>query len=96
MHAQAFASSQHVESALKSSEYCISKEGKKLDGENTPTNSSHRPELDASHKLNPEEASHCQTLIYILRCVAELGRIDVCLEASMMASCVALPKKRSS
>ena len=93
MRAWNFSSSQHVESALKNSEQCLSKEGKKLDRENTPTKSSHRLELDASHELNPEEISHCQTLIGTLTCIVELGRIDVCVEASMMASCVALHRK---
>ena len=55
--------------------------------------SAYRPELDVSEELSPSDASYYQSLIGILRWIVELGRVDVCLEVSMMSSHLALPRK---
>ena len=55
--------------------------------------STYRPELDVSEELSLSDASYYQLLIGILRWIVELGRIDICLEVSMMSSHLALPRK---
>ena len=54
---------------------------------------SHRPELDVSRELNVADAVYYQSLIGILRWIVELGRVNVCLEVSMMSSHLALPRE---
>ena len=54
---------------------------------------SYLPELDVSRELGPALASYYQSLIGILRWIVELGRVDVCLEVSMMSSHLALPRE---
>src|SRR6056300_439463 len=53
---------------------------------------SYRPELDTYPELTGKDASYCMSLIGILRWIVELGRSDICLECSMMSSCLALPR----
>ena len=59
---------------------------------NTPIQTSYRPELDTSNELNESDASYYQSLIGILRWMVEIGRVDICLEVSMMSSHLALPR----
>ena len=59
----------------------------------TPMSSTHRPELDVTGELDVADAAHCQSLIGILRWMVELGRVDICLEVSMMSSHLALPRE---
>ena len=59
----------------------------------TPIQTSYRPEIDVTPELQSEESSYYQSLIGILRWIVELGRIDVCLEVSMMSSHVAMPRE---
>jgi hypothetical protein len=60
----------------------------------TPLQTSYRPELDVSPELlQPTEAAYYQSVIGILRWIVELGRIDICLEVSMMSSHLALPRE---
>ena len=59
----------------------------------TPIQTSYRPEIDVTPELPPEESSYYQSLIGILRWIVELGRVDVCLEVSMMSSHVAMPRE---
>ena len=59
----------------------------------TPLKSGYRPELDVSPELNASDASYYQSLIGVLRWIVELGRVDICLECSMMSSHLALPRE---
>ena len=59
----------------------------------TPLTTTYRPELDVSGELNEADAAYYQSLIGILRWRVELGRVDVCLEVSMMSSHLALPRE---
>ena len=59
----------------------------------TPLTTTFRPELDVSRELNVDDAAYYQSLIGILRWIVELGRVDVCLEVSMMSSHLALPRE---
>ena len=93
----AFSSSQYVQSAVKNVEEYLSKR----DDENwklptkaeTPLRTSYRPELDVSPELQPTDAAYYMSLIGMLRWIVELGRVDVCLECSMLSSHLALPRE---
>ena len=54
---------------------------------------SYRPELDVSPELMPRDSTYHQSLIGILQWIVELGRIDICLEVSMLSSHLAMPRK---
>jgi hypothetical protein len=54
---------------------------------------SYRPELDVSPELQPTDAAYYMSLIGVLRWIVELGRVDVCLECSMLSSHLALPRE---
>jgi hypothetical protein len=87
-------SSQYVQAAVKNVETYLSTIGQKLQAKaDTPIQTSYSPELDVSTELDPKEASYYQSLIGILRWMVELGRIDICLEVSMLSSHLALPRK---
>ena len=55
--------------------------------------SKHKPELDVTDELTPDDASYYQQQIGILRWMVELGRIDVCTEVSMLAAFTASPRQ---
>ena len=50
----------------------------------TPMVTSYRPELDFSLVLGSHDVSYYMSLIGILRWIVELGRVDICLEVSIM------------
>ena len=95
--AWSFSSSQYVQSAIKNVEEYVErpenthlKIPSKLE---TPLTTSYRPELDVSPELTPRDSAYYQSLIGILRWIVELGRIDTCLEVSMMLSLLVMPRK---
>ena len=53
---------------------------------------SYRPELDVAPGLSDYDALYYQAIIFTLRWVVELVRVDICLELSMMSSHLALPR----
>ena len=93
--ARAFSSSQYVQAAVKNvEEYVKDKENLNIPGRaETPMQTSYRPELDVSMELTPVLASYYMSLIGILRWIVELGRVDICLEVSMMSSHMAMPRQ---
>jgi hypothetical protein len=93
--AWAYSSSQYVRAAVKNVETYLSRQTRwKLPATaDTPMRTSYRPEIDVSPELEPTEASYYQSLIGILRWIVELGRVDICLEVSMMSSHLALPRE---
>ena len=97
LDAWAASSSQSVRAAVRKVEEYIEKSNNKQwkipNKVETPTQSTYRPELDVSEELLPSDASYYQSLIGILQWIVELGRVDVCLEVSMMSSHLALPRK---
>ena len=97
VYAWAFSSSQYVQTAVKNVEaYLDSQDNKcwKMPSKaDTPLTTTYRPELDVSRELNEVDAAYYQSLIGILRWMVELGRVDVCLEVSMMSSHLALPRE---
>jgi hypothetical protein len=92
--AWAFSSSQYVQSAVKNVEDYLQRDGKSLPKRaNAPFTSNYRPEVDITAELDPLQSAYYQSLIGILRWIVELGRIDITAEVSMMASCMAMPRK---
>ena len=57
----------------------------------TPISTSYSPELDVTPELISTDAAYYQSLVGILRWIVELGRVDICLEISLMSSHLALP-----
>ena len=92
--AWAFSSSQYVQAAVKNVDQSLEKRGMKLKkGVKAPFTTNYRPEIDGSDELDDEGATYYQSLIGILRWIVELGLIYVGVEASMLASCMALPRQ---
>ena len=93
----AFSSSQYVQAAVKNVEEYLAKrsdENWKLPTKaETPLRTSYRPELDVSPELQPTDAAYYMSLIGMIRWIVELGRVDICLECSMMSSHLALPRE---
>lgn len=90
----AFGSSQYCQAAVKNVEEWLSKKGRSLPKRaEAPFRNGYRPEIDVSRELVGEEASYYQSLIGILRWIVELGRVDICLEVSLMSSHLALPRE---
>jgi hypothetical protein len=54
--------------------------------------SGYRPELNTSSYCSDIESNHYQQQIRVLRWIVELGRIDIAVEASMLASYTAAPR----
>ena len=95
VEAPGFRSSQYVRSVVKNVEDYLSTQSKysMYKKAKTPLPSSYRPELDISPKLGLIKASYFMSLTGILRWIVELGRVDVCLEVSMMSSHMAMPRE---
>ena len=95
--AWSFSSSQYVQSAIKTVEEYVGKPNNshlKIPSKaETPLTTSYSPELDVSPELMPRHSAYYQSLIGILRWIVELGRIDICLEVSMMSSHLGMPRK---
>ena len=80
----------NVEAYLNSADSKCWKMPNKAD---TPLTTLYRPELDVPRELNADDAAYYQSHIGILRWIVELGRVGVCLEVSMMSSCLASPRE---
>ena len=59
----------------------------------TPLRTPYRPDLDVSPELKPSESAYFQSLIKNLRWIVDMGRIDICLEVSIMSPHLALPRE---
>ena len=95
--AWSFSLSQYVQSAVKNVEEYVGRPENthfKIPSKaETPLATNYRPELDVSPELTPRDSAYYQSLIGILRWIVELGRIDICLEVSMMSLHLAMPRK---
>ena len=92
--AWSFSSSQYVHEAVRNVEEELARRNSKLPTRsNSPMQTSYRPETDTSPELCPKDAAYFQSLIGILRWIVELGRVDICLEVSMLSSHLALPRQ---
>jgi hypothetical protein len=89
-----FSSSQYVQNAISNVEkYLHSREQKLPMRCKSPWTANYRPEIDISPELNSTEAAYYQSLIGVLRWIVELGRGDICMEVSAMASMMAAPRE---
>ena len=92
--AWSFSSSQYVQSQVNNVKAKLKKEGGTLPARNgSPWSSNYRPETDISPELSPEKASYYQSLIGVLSWICELGRADITMEVSAMASMMAMPRE---
>ena len=96
----AFGASQYVQEAVKNVEGELERRKARGDTKyrmpsraDSPLAYGYSPELDLSPELEPADASYYQSLIDILRWMVELGRVDICLEVSIMSSHLALPRE---
>ena len=92
--AWAFSSSQYVQGAIENVEKYMREHNISLPRKATSPFSppEYRPEVDVSQELDSQQAAYYQSLIGILRWIVELGRVDIATEASLLASCMALPR----
>ena len=89
-----FSSSQYVQAAVKNVEdYRTRANLGPLPKTKSPWPTNYRPESDITSELGPKEASYYQSLIGVLRWIVELGRGDLAMEVSAMASVMALPRQ---
>jgi hypothetical protein len=92
MKAWGISSSQYVQAAAANVEKYLEEQGSSLPGKaDTPMRTSYCRMLDVSPELDSRESSYYMSLIGILRWTVELGRVDICLEVSMLSSHLALP-----
>jgi hypothetical protein len=92
--AWSFSSTQYVQAAVNNVEDYLMKRGEKLKAKApTPLSNGYRPEIDVSPELESTDASYFHSLIGVLRWMVELGRVDICIEVSMMSSHLALPRE---
>ena len=89
-----FSSSQYVQSAVSNVEAYATKHNLKFPARcKSPWTSQYRPECDTTAELNPSRAAYYQSLIGVLRWIVELGRVDICMEVSALASMMASPRE---
>ena len=87
-------SSQYAQEAVANVEKHLMSKGLKLPSRaDTPLRTAYRPELDVSPVLDPTEAVYYQSLVGVLCWMVELGRVEICLEVSIMSSWLAMPRK---
>ena len=92
--AWSFSSSQYVQAAVKNVVDALAQEGSSLPKRaSAPWTTNYRPETDTSPELSPAKASYYQSLVGVLRWITELGRIDITMETSAMASMMAAPRE---
>ena len=94
VHAWALSSSRNVTEAVKNVECQLAKNGFKLPHKaETSLQTSYCPEIDTTPELSPTDVAYYQLIISMLQWMVELGRVDICLEVSMMSSHLALPRE---
>ena len=60
---------------------------------NSPLEGKYCPEIDITTELNGKSAAYYQSLIWVLCWIVELGRADITVEVSIMASFMAPPRQ---
>jgi hypothetical protein len=85
----------YVKNAVKNVEETLLTENKTAlkSKADRPTPAGYRPEIDVSPECDDDEANRYQQLIGVLRWACELGRIDILLEVSLLASHTAMPRQ---
>jgi len=96
VYAWGMSSSKYVQEAVRNTEAYLQQHfgGRKLPKRATaPWPTDYSAELDVSPELTPKQASYYQSQIGILHWMVELGRVDIIVEVSMLASHMALPRE---
>ena len=94
VQAWSFSSSQYVQNAVQNVEDYLAKRQLKLPTRaKSPWTANYRPEIDITPELRPTEAAYFQSLIGVLRWIVELGRGDLTMEVSALASMMAMPRE---
>ena len=90
-----FSSSQYVQNAVRNVEEYLERSGRPTLKRNckSPWPCNYRPEIDTSPELPLDEVSYYQSLIGVLRWIVELGRADIAMETSALASVMAMPRR---
>ena len=94
--AWSFSSAQYVKEAVANAVKVAKSIGMSVPGprnSTTPISRDYRPEIDTTTELTPDLASHYYSLIGVLRWIVELGRVDICVEVSMLSAHLALPRQ---
>ena len=92
-NAWSFSSSQYVQDAVKNVINMLAQEGGTLPKlGNSPFNSNYRPDTGTSPDLPAPRAAYHQYLIGVLLWITELGRVDITMEKSSMASMMDMPR----
>ena len=82
-----------MQSAVSNVEDHLRKTGEKLPKRvKSPWACNYRPESDLSPELSPTKATYFQSLIGVQRWIVELGRADIAMETSALASMMASPR----
>ncbi len=86
-------SEKYCKAAVTNVEEKLAKSGRRLPTKcGAPLTSGYKPELDVSQELKADRLNYYQELIGVLRWAAELGRVDLLLETSLMSAHLALPR----
>ena len=89
-----FSSSQYIQNAVENVENHLLSRGEKLLGRaKSPWSYNYRPETDITPELSPSDGAYFQSLIGVLRWIVELGRADIAMETSALASMMANPRE---
>ena len=92
--AWASSSSQYVKEAVKNvEEYLADSDQQLMRHAKAPITANYKPELDQSEELDDATATYYQSLIGILRWIVEIGRVDICVEVSMLSSFLTNPRE---
>ena len=87
-------SDKYVKAAVENVQQELAKANQRLPSKcRTPITVGYRPERDVSAELTSEGIQRYQELIGVLRWAAELGRVDILLETTMLSTYMALPRK---
>ena len=86
--------SQYVQAVVKNVEEYLERHDNKRwklpANANTPMQATYNPVLDVSPELDTKYAPYYELLIGVLHWMVELGRVDICLEVSLLSSHLAL------
>ena len=86
-------SEKYVKNVVRQGKEWLAKTGQTLKSKVTSVlPSGYRPELDVSDECGEEDVSFFHSQIGILRWAVELGRIDITIEVSMLASLLVSPR----
>jgi hypothetical protein len=93
--AWSFSSSQYVQEAVNNVLKYLTARGKKFPSKapGAAIKNDYIPEVDQTDELSPTDAAYYQSLIGVLCWIVEIGHVDICVEVSMLSSCLAMPRE---